>query len=57
VIVLDATVLVSERPTRCSRPPLAARMLAIVSADGAFAEAELPHVVPDAGGVAGLLAS
>lgn len=34
-----------------------ANAVAIVSADAAFAEAELPHVVPDAGGVAGLLAN
>ncbi len=34
-----------------------ASAVAIVSADGAFADAELPHVVPDADGVAGLLAS
>ena len=34
-----------------------ANAVAIVSADAAFAAAELPHVVPDADGVAGLLAS
>ena len=30
---------------------------AMVSADGAFAEADVPHVVPDADGVAALLSS
>lgn len=30
---------------------------AIVSADAAFAEADVPHVVPDAPGVAGLMQS